>query len=175
MSLEIQCAIAVAELVWLVDDHYVLADIDERIKNFDVFGVQAHATMADAHADTVRRVRAVNEIAGHVELQHTMTERIIGSGRHDSRQRVSHLGMLAADRRWYPPAGVFCLGYDCCLSEGCFPANTPDSHGIGHHLLWLTIDWGRVVEQALRGDIQHDALLCYVRQYELCRQQNRCP
>ena len=94
MRLEIQDAVLPPELVGLVDDRHFLADFDERVEHFDILGIETHATVTDTHADTVRRIRAVDEITRHVEFKDAMPERIIGARRHDGRQRVTHFRMF---------------------------------------------------------------------------------
>ena len=85
MAFEVDNAIGLAELVGLIDDTNGLANFHELIEKLDVLGIQPDAAMTDPHADPVRLVGAVDQVPGHLQLQDSRAERILGPGRHDSR------------------------------------------------------------------------------------------
>ena len=70
VALQVQLAIQPPKEKRLVDDTYRLSNFDHRVKQFNVLGIEAHATVADSHADAVWLVGAMNKVSGHLEFQH---------------------------------------------------------------------------------------------------------
>ena len=126
--------------------------------------------MADAHANTIRLIRAVNKVSGQVELQYVGAERIVRTRRHDRWQRVATLLMFLLNGPGHIPVGITRFRNHSRFTERRFPADAADADRIRQDLDWFALADCRVVKQALRRDIQNDAAPGRVRQHVLRRQ-----
>ena len=106
VALEIQLTVAPACQIRFIDDRYRLTDADHAVQRFDVFRVKPDAAVTDPHAHAIRLVSAVDQVAGHIELQHEMSERVIRPRRYHRWQRASHFCTFPADRRRDIPGGI---------------------------------------------------------------------
>ncbi len=129
--------------------------------------------MADAHADAIRLIGAVNQVTRHREFQHAVAERIVRARLHDGRVRISKLPVLAPYRGRHVPHRVFCFGDHLGVAQWCFPTDAADADRIGQHLHGLAIGDFREIEEPLRGDVQDEPASRNVGQHVLCRQQYR--
>ena len=112
MTLKIDLAVLRAGEERLVDDRYRLAQLDEVVLQLDVLGVQPDTAVADTRADTVGLVRAVNQVARNIELQHVPSQRIVRAGGDNCRQWIAKFLVLFAHRRRHVPARIARLGND---------------------------------------------------------------
>ena len=134
----------------------------------DVFGVHAHASVADAHADAEGLVGAVDQILRKPEIQSVGPERVVRSGADDPRQRIAAHGGLLTDRLGRIPRGIGLLPDDAGLAERSLPALPSDADWPCPHERPVV---GVVVDPHL-GNIDHQTGTRRVGKHESRRQPN---
>ena len=93
----------------------------------DVFGVHSDASVADAHSDAERLVGPMDQVLGKPEIQRMRSQRIVGSGTDDTRQRIAAPGGFFTNRIGRVPGGTRLLPDDAGLPERRLPADPSDA------------------------------------------------
>ena len=148
----------------LVDHRHTGARLDEVIEQLDVLGEQPDAAVARSQADTGGLVGAVDEIARPLQVERTVTERVVRARWHHDRQHLAIGLVLRTHPRPRTPGGIFLHPHHAgaALRRRPTDAADPDREGVdGQPFPRLAL---REIEQAHRCQIDDDALTRRVRE-----------